>query len=104
MNIEENNKHLLRSRLISGFFGLILLLSSGFFIFKLHSIRLLPAKFFYPLLIVLFLVNLSYFLLTLRKKAGKIIKTLLGIFAIILSAGLIFVGLKIELRDRKSVV
>lgn len=96
MNIEENNKHLLRSRLISGFFGLILLLSSGFFIFKLQSISLLPAKFFYPLLIVLFLVNLSYFLLTLRKKAGKIIKSLLGIFAIILSAGLIFVGLKID--------
>lgn len=95
MQIEINHQPKI-NRIISAILGLIFAISSIIFIFKVLTFGLLPAKFFYLLFGVLFILNLLYFFLTLRKKAGKIIRIILGILAILFSVGLFLGGLKID--------
>lgn len=95
MQIEINHQPKI-NRIISAILGLIFAISSIIFIFKVLTFGLLPAKFFYLLFGVLLILNLLYFFLTLRKKAGKIIRIILGILAILFSVGLFLGGLKID--------
>lgn len=95
MQIEINHQPKI-NRIISAILGLVFAISSIIFIFKVLTFGLLPAKFFYLLFGVLFILNLLYFFLTLRKKAGKIIRIILGILAILFSVGLFLGGLKID--------
>ena len=95
MQIEINHQPKV-NRIISAILGLIFAISSIIFIFKVLTFGLLPAKFFYLLFGVLLILNLLYFFLTLRKKAGKIIRIILGILAILFSVGLFLGGLKID--------
>ena len=95
MQIEINHQPKI-NRIISAILGLVFAISSIIFIFKVLTFGLLPAKFFYLLFGVLLILNLLYFFLTLRKKAGKIIRIILGILAILFSVGLFFGGLKID--------
>lgn len=95
MQIEINHQPKV-NRIISAILGLVFAISSIIFIFKVLTFGLLPAKFFYLLFGVLLILNLLYFFLTLRKKAGKIIRIILGILAILFSVGLFLGGLKID--------
>ncbi len=95
MQIEINHQPKI-NRIISAILGLVFAISSIIFIFKVLTFGLLPAKFFYLLFGVLLILNLLYFFLTLRKKAGKIIRIILGILAILFSVGLFLGGLKID--------
>ena len=95
MQIEINHQPKI-NRIISAILGLIFAISSIIFIFKVLTFGLLPAKFFYLLFGVLLILNLLYFFLTLRKKAGKIIRIVLGVLAILFSVGLFLGGLKID--------
>lgn len=95
MQIEINHQPKI-NRIISAILGLVFTISSIIFIFKVLTFGLLPAKFFYLLFGVLLILNLLYFFLTLRKKAGKIIRIILGILAILFSVGLFLGGLKID--------
>ena len=95
MQIEINHQPKI-NRIISAILGLIFAISSIIFIFKVLTFGLLPAKFVYLLFGVLLILNLLYFFLTLRKKAGKIIRIILGILAILFSVGLFLGGLKID--------
>ena len=95
MQIEINHQPKI-NRIISAILGLIFAISSIIFIFKVLTFGLLPAKFFYLLFGVLLILNLLYLFLTLRKKAGKIIRIILGILAILFSVGLFLGGLKID--------
>lgn len=95
MQIEINHQPKI-NRIISAILGLIFAISSIIFIFKVLTFGLLPAKFFYLLFGVLLILNLLYFFLTLRKKAGKVIRIILGILAILFSVGLFLGGLKID--------
>ena len=95
MQVEINHQPKI-NRIISAILGLIFAISSIIFIFKVLTFGLLPAKFFYLLFGVLLILNLLYFFLTLRKKAGKIIRIILGILAILFSVGLFLGGLKID--------
>lgn len=95
MQIEINHQPKI-NRIISTILGLVFTISSIIFIFKVLTFGLLPAKFFYLLFGVLLILNLLYFFLTLRKKAGKIIRIILGILAILFSVGLFLGGLKID--------
>lgn len=95
MQIEINHQPKI-NRIISAILGLIFAISSIIFTFKVLTFGLLPAKFFYLLFGVLFILNLLYFFLTLRKKAGKVIRIILGILAILFSVGLFLGGLKID--------
>lgn len=95
MQIEINHQPKI-NRIISAILGLVFAISSIIFIFKVLTFGLLPAKFFYLLFGVLLVLNLLYFFLTLRKKAGKIIRIILGILAILFSVGLFLGGLKID--------
>ena len=95
MQIEINHQPKI-NRIISAILGLVFTIGSIIFIFKVLTFGLLPAKFFYLLFGVLLILNLLYFFLTLRKKAGKIIRIILGILAILFSVGLFLGGLKID--------
>lgn len=95
MQIEINHQPKV-NRIISAILGLVFAISSIIFIFKVLTFGLLPAKFFYLLFGVLLILNLLYFFLTLRKKAGKITRIILGILAILFSVGLFLGGLKID--------
>ena len=95
MQIEINHQPKI-NRIISAILGLVFAISSIIFIFKVLTFGLLPAKFFYLLFGVLLILNLLYFFRTLRKKAGKIIRIILGILAILFSVGLFLGGLKID--------
>ena len=95
MQIEINHQPKI-NRITSTILGLVFAISSIIFIFKVLTFGLLPAKFFYLLFGVLLILNLLYFFLTLRKKAGKIIRIILGILAILFSVGLFLGGLKID--------
>lgn len=95
MQIEINHQPKV-NRIISAILGLVFAISSIIFIFKVLTFGLLPAKFFYLLFGVLLILNLLYFFLTLRKKASKIIRIILGILAILFSVGLFLGGLKID--------
>ena len=95
MQIEINHQPKV-NRIISAILGLVFAISSIIFIFKVLTFGLLPAKFFYLLFGVLLILNLLYFFLTLRKKAGKIIRIILGILANLFSVGLFLGGLKID--------
>lgn len=95
MQIEINHQPKV-NRIISAILGLIFAISSIIFTLKVLTFGLLPAKFFYLLFGVLFILNLLYFFLTLRKKAGKVIRIILGILAILFSVGLFLGGLKID--------
>ena len=91
-NIKTENKINLISRIFLGIFALIF----AVFVLRIALSNILPAKFFWPVLLILiaFLGIFAFSVLKRNPKKSSLI--FFDIIAVILSAGMIFTGLKIN--------
>ena len=91
-NIKTENKINLISRIFLGIFALIF----AIFIFRIALSNILPAKFFWPVLLILIAFLGLFAFSALKRNPKKSSLIFFDIIAVILSAGMIFTGLKIN--------
>ena len=81
---------------VSRLFAVLFMAFSIFFVSRVSSSGFLPAKFFWPILIVLVVLNFFFFLITFRRRTKNKILILFDILTAIISVGLIFSSFKIS--------
>ena len=83
-------------RVVSRVFALIATIINGFFLFRLLSTSVLPAKYAYPIMAVIVLITLFYIFKAFRNKTKRATLIILDILAVIFSAGFLFATVKIN--------
>ena len=90
-----NNKKSEKFNLITRIFSILFLIISVFFMFRISSANLFPAKFFYPILIALIIFNFIYLHIAFKRRMNKLAQFLTNLIYIALSVGLIFSSFRI---------
>jgi LCP family protein required for cell wall assembly len=91
---KENKKQ--ENSIISRIFSALFLAISLFFMFRLSSSSILPAKFFYLILGVLVIFNFIFIYSAFKRTCNKLTQIAINIFYILVSVVLIFSSIKIS--------
>ncbi|MBR1801844.1 LCP family protein [Candidatus Saccharibacteria bacterium] len=82
--------------LITRIFSVIFLFISVFFMFRVSTSSMLPAKFFYLVLAAIIVFNFIFLHIAFKRRTSKLAQLFIIIFYLILSLGLIFANAKLS--------
>ena len=81
--------------IISRIISLMFLAVSVYFLFKLSVLNFLPTKYFFLVIAIVLFMNIVLFLISFHRRTKKITQIIYNIFAVIISAGMIFGSIKV---------